>query len=231
VVRQSQTYFAAAVSAAALNAAAIAAFVLFMVLSSVHGSILGLVGSANPVRTAPASSSASPTAAQGLPRDGGLEAYRGTTPRYTDPAARGSGSGTGTHASGADPTGGGAQGDPDQSGGPAGSPGGVSGGPSGGASSPGAPGGVGSGPIDGTPDPPSLLTDPPAIGPTAQGTVQQLGGTVQQAGGSDSGLSAVANNTVGNTVDSADSALGGRLTNAGVSPAVQNATGALLGPG
>ncbi len=37
MIRQSQNYFAAAVSAALVNAAAITAFVLFMILSSVHG--------------------------------------------------------------------------------------------------------------------------------------------------------------------------------------------------
>jgi hypothetical protein len=60
MVRQAQNYFAAAVSAAVLNAAAIAGFVLLMLLSGGHVlPLAGLLNASNPFQSA-ADSEAAP---------------------------------------------------------------------------------------------------------------------------------------------------------------------------
>jgi hypothetical protein len=213
VVRQSQNYFAAAVSAAVLNAAAVAAFVLFTVFSSVQGfplsDLLGAVNSIGPSASSSSSADgqASPpagavpdrTAGQGAGLAGGKDGAGGGE-ATTDPSAENA-------------SGGGRGSNPDT-----GSPGETGSGGSGAGGS--GDGGIGSGPILGPidPTPGNGLTGP--VGPALQGA----GNTVSQ-------LPSTVNNTVNNTVSGLNSGTGGQLSDAGLTQPVQGATNTLLGPG
>jgi hypothetical protein len=211
VVRQSQNYFAAAVSAAVLNAAAIAAFVLFTVLSSVHGFPLpDLIGAASPLSGSPStpatdrgpSTTTAVRRAADDPRSPTLAPSRGDRTKPPGEARSdiaGTGSGGGSHSGASAPVPGG------------GSPGGGLGG-GGGSGSIG--GGPSAGPIGGTPG--GDLPDP-------------VGSTVDGIGGTVSGVSATVGSAVNNTVSGVDASTGGQLSSAGVTQAVQSTTNSLLG--
>ena len=201
MIRQSQNYFAAALSAAVLNAAAIAAFVVFTMLSSAGGFPLqDLLGLGNAVTPASSSSPSgdgeaplqrsfnasgefgSPSAvgrsASGDPAATATIAQPGTGPRSGASAPTGAGPASGTSSPG-------------------------------GASSGGGIGGVGLG----------------AQGPSApQPSVQSPGGAVAQ-------VPTALNQSVNSAVQTADAATGGSLSQSGVSQAVQGASNSLLGPG
>lgn len=205
MVRQARAYFAAAVSAAALNAAAVAAFVLLTLLASVPGFPLrGVIGFGEPAAAPPDRSSSSVGAASaGSLVDVISDSLASLGPADSPTAAP---PGATTKVDGGV---GGDGGDTPGSSGPgaAGSPG-----------SNGGPGGGGGGAPD-LPGAPELPGGPGVPGPAGE--------TVEQVGGAVASLPSRVNDMVGSTVDSADSALGGSL----VSQTVHGASGALLGPG
>ena len=185
MIRQSQNYFAAAVSAALVNAAAITAFVLFTILSSVHGFGLRSVLDAVDSIGSPSQSSASPDPAGGtlsgpLIRDVGSGSARlvpnpGSSPG--SPSSGLAGSNRGINQSAASAKGGSVPG-------PSGSGGGTS-----------APGGSG-GPVAGGPTLPSPSTGGPSpnIPNTVNNAVGSATSNVQSAG---AGLTNTANGLLG----------------------------------
>ncbi len=216
MIRQSQNYFAAAVSAAILNAAAIAAFVVFTMLSSAGGFPLqDLFGSGNTIT--PASSPApsgdgeasrfvspnaafgSPSATPGTASDGPVA---NTQLNGADRPPNGSSDvGPRSGGVGSAPSGGDRPARPG-----AAAAGGSTGGTSGGG---GALGGIGGGGSL-----PGLPQQPPVS--------EQVGSAVSQ-------VPAAVNQGVGNAVDTADAAVGGSLSDAGVAGAVKGASASLLG--
>lgn len=207
MVQQAQTYFQAAVWAALLNAAAVAAFVLFMVLTSVHGwPIRALLGSSHPAAAASPASFTSPSAGQ--IRGGALFGVRGFgAPGAATTPAGGPQRPGGTKFDG--PGGGGAAGGfgPGKS-----DPNGA------GSGSPVA--GSGSSGVAGSPAAPGAPTLPSTVGPSIDG----VGSTVSSA-------PSIVEGTVDSTVGAANTQLGGALSSSGVSGALQSGAGALLGQG
>jgi hypothetical protein len=230
VIRQSQNYFAAAVSAALVNAAAITAFVLFTILSSVQGfglrSVLDAVDSiGSPSTRSVGSDAQSSGSSSALVRDAGSGTAR-LVPNAGSTA--GSGSNAISDAAGshrgldvADVKGGAAPG-------PSGSGGGTSG-----------PGGSG-GPIGGGPTLPSPSTGGPTgslnipdtlnntVGAAAQGVSSATSGTSTgvtdtatgllgtESGGAQSGRGASAPSQVTGVVDGAVAGASGAVNNTGV---------------
>ena len=215
MVEQAQTYFKAAVWAAVLNAAATGAFVLFTVLSSLHGwPLRGLLGLADPVGATPTATNVSSSlGGDGLFGVRELAALRSRSAGA--PSGGGATPGVDTHLSGPDLGSGPGAPTPD------GQLGGAPSEPPGGTPGPLGPAG---GPIGGAPDLPTpTLATPPALPPPAGPVVQQVGGAVSNA-------PATVESSVDSTVQSADTQLGGSLSDIGLSPSVQSATGALIGP-
>ena len=210
MIRQSQNYFAAALSAAVLNAAAIAAFVVFTMLSAAGGFPLqDLLGLGNTVTPA---SSSSPSGDGEAPRKDGFipgGGFSSTSPVGTSAGSGGGAAatatidqpnGSGPRSAGSGPSDGDAGFVPGSGSGAAG--GGAAGGSAGG-------GGIGTG------------GDTPT---TPSGAAQQIGGAVFQ-------VPSALNQTVNSAVDAADDVTSGGLSQSGASQAVQGASNSLLGPG
>ena len=209
MVEQAHLYFRAAVSAAVLNAMAIAGFVLFMALSSVHGwPLRGLLGLADPV-SAPSAASRTIDVSRGLGGAGGFGSF--SLPTLSSHSAAGPGSG------GAGPSGGGKLSDDPSSGGGQGvSTPGIA--PSGTPS----PGGPAVGPIGPTPDLPSTPIPPTPPPPSIPQVPQIVGGAV-------SGLPPTINDSVGTAVGTAGP-LGSTAMTSGMSGMLQGASSTLVGP-
>jgi hypothetical protein len=223
VIRQSQNYLAAAVSAALINAAAIGAFVIFTILSSAHGfglsnviDAVSSIGSASQESSAPAGPS--PGSASALARDAGSGSERlvPNTASLTgdgERAAGSPGSKRGVGESGAAVNGGSASG-------PSGSGGGT----------PGS-GGSGGSPFVGGTAGPSGPSGPLNIPNTVNNTV---GSAAQGVSTATSGASSGLTNTV---TDTANGLLGTHLPQSGNAAAQSGggasatspATGALSG--
>lgn len=212
MIRQSQNLFAAAVSAALLNAAAVGAFVLFTVLSSVSGFPLRSVIDAAGSIAAPSQSSASRdgsggTSADVLSHRGGIGSGRaGAANAFGDPtvpqgggSAGGSRAGAKLHQAGSKTLDGQGSGSGALSGGGSGSSG--SGGSPGGSATPALPPSGGAGPV--------------------ASAVQQVGSGVANTG-------TAVNNTVGSAVSAAGGLVG---SSASGSSSSAGSSGALLGPG
>ncbi len=213
MVEQAHLYFRAAVSAAVLNAMAIAGFVLFMALSSVHGwPLRSLLGLGDPVSAPPAASRAI-NVSRGLGGAQGFGAFSLPTPASHSTTGPGSG--------GAGPRGGGKLSDDPSSGSGQGAstPGGAPSGPANGTPSPGGPA-VGS--TDPTPDLPSTTIPPTPPPPSIPQVPQIVGGAVF-------GLPTTINESVGAAVGSGGP-LGSSATTSGVSGMLQGTSSALVGP-
>jgi hypothetical protein len=226
VIRQSQNYFAAAVSAALVNAAAITAFVLFTILSSVHGFGLRSVLDAVDSIGSPSQSSAAPDPAGGtlsdpLIRDVGAGSARllpnAGSSSASKPSSGLADSKRGINQSAASAKGGSAPG-------PSGSGGGIS-----------SPGGSGD-PIAGGPTPSTGPTGQLNVPNALNNAVGSATSNVQSAGaGLTNTVTGTANGLLGG--NSISGGNGGRSASAsapgtgGVNGAVNGATGAVQNTG
>jgi hypothetical protein len=238
MVRQAQTYFAAAVSAAVINAAAVAAFVLITILSGVNGvplsGLLSAATSGPTISSAPATTAAGspqPDALTGLDRHSRALVVTGDPaagPRSASPASAGSLTGAA-----ADPSGPGHAAVPEPSGtstaGGGAGPG--LGSPAGGPSAPGGPSGPIGVPTQPGPQQPLGPGPGPNLGPAVK-TVQQvgiqassvdnavsnIGNTASNVDQTASNLSSAATNTVQQTVGAAPNPTGANSTRGDAHP-------------